>query len=322
MLDEISIDVASHVDSIIPTVSIVYYNKKDNRKLSTNYRDLGLRPEISLCLPPLGEEFVEAWSFFTKKNQVHLIDKNIFFLKNEKFCFIQGFSKVFDTPSKQTFELYNHLLLKAKEEGFYHLQRIWNYVPRINHGEKDQEVYRQFCLGRYKSFHEQNYIDKDFSAASAVGTDDNKLCVVLLMAKEKGLHFESPQQQSAFSYPREYGPKSPSFARATFSNPFNLLFVSGTASILGHQSMFIGKVRAQTKQTIKNIQVLIESISMKMKQNFTPIFYKVYIRYVDDFSIIKECLLEFIGKTPSLFLRSDICRKDLLVEVEAVYQPI
>ena len=322
MTGEFMIQITDHVDQGSPWLPIIYSEKREDRNLSADNGGISREFEFSLSLPPLTDNGVEIWSQFKKEDRIALSHQDVLFLQTDHYCLIQAFTNPFLSPSIQTFDLYNRLLMLAKQQGYSFPQRIWNYVPRINEGEGDKEVYRQFCLGRYRSFIRQGLSEEDFSAASAVGTDDNRLCVALLMAKKEGLHFENPKQQSAFKYPRIYGPKSPSFARATFSPDLGLLFISGTASIIGHQSVFIDDVGAQTRQSFENINALVESIALKMQKVFKPVFFKIYIRQAKDLIRIQRVVQAFAPGLPCLYVRSDICRQELLVEIEGVYKPV
>ena len=54
-------------------------------------------------------------------------------------------------------------------------------------------------------------------AASAVGSLGGELSICFLGSKERGVHCENPRQLPAYRYPKLYGPRSPSFARATLA---------------------------------------------------------------------------------------------------------
>ena len=60
--------------------------------------------------------------------------------------------------------------------------------------------------------------------------------VVFAATEATPRHFENPLQVPAYEYPGEYGPRSPSFARATVvAQPGPCLFVSGTRDACGTQ---------------------------------------------------------------------------------------
>ena len=73
------------------------------------------------------------------------------------------------------------------------------------------------------------------------------------------VNIENPRQVPAYHYPSKYGPKSPNFARATYFAPDGpgRIFVSGTAAILGHQTMHHGDVEQQCRLALGNIAQVI-----------------------------------------------------------------
>jgi enamine deaminase RidA (YjgF/YER057c/UK114 family) len=148
--------------------------------------------------------------------------------------------------------------------------------------------------------------------------------IYFLAAKQPGQRVENPRQTSAFNYPVQYGPRSPNFARAmlmqTSGKP--LLFISGTASIVGHETLHIGNAPAQARETVANIQAVIAQAQLAgLDQPIANanLLLKTYLRHPDDLAMVRNCLLQAFGPVAkSLYLQADICRADLLLEVEAV----
>ena len=116
------------------------------------------------------------------------------------------------------------------------LYRIWSFVPDINQGDGDDEVYRRFCLGRSRAYEEYFSDDSEryMAAGSCVGCSGNAMTILALSGSEQPAHFENPNQVPAYRYPREYGPKAPSFARASKVRlgDTRYRFISGTAAVL------------------------------------------------------------------------------------------
>ncbi len=93
------------------------------------------------------------------------------------------------------------------------------------------------------------------------------------------------------------------------------LFLSGTASILGHESVHMDQVLEQTRETLRNLDALLDA-------NDELRLLKVYLRSEEDLEPIRTLLDERIGRrVPTLWLRADICRPELLVEIEGVALP-
>ena len=129
---------------------------------------------------------------------------------------------------------------------------------------------------------------------------------------------------NAYEYPRDYGPRSPSFARATFcsSESGPQLFIAGTASVVGHTSRHVGCPKEQTQEIVHNLRTLIEHAgSMEPKGIGTShrAIYKVYVRNPDQLLSIRQALHNpLLNSSPILLLQGDLCRQELLVEIEGL----
>lgn len=223
-------------------------------------------------------------------------------------------------------KIYRDIFALTETQGYPHLLRMWNYCPGINRHHDGLENYQRFCHARSQAFQE-HYGSFNFllPAASAIGTRQGPLVLYFIACHKAGIHRENPRQISAYSYPPQYGRRSPSFARATLGplKDGEFLFVSGTASIVGHQSLHPGDVRAQAEETLRNIEALLESTAADQHTRFRGLgdidHLKVYLRHTPDMDIVRELIRRRIGaNAKALFLKGDICRRELLVEVEAV----
>src|SRR4029077_5387998 len=136
--------------------------------------------------------------------------------------------------------------------GYGHLLRVWNYFPHINDDADGVERYVRFNAGRHDAFAAKGRATAtDAPAACALGSRGTDLVIYFLAAKRAGQQIENPRQVSAFRYPPQYGPRSPPFAGAMLARPTGkpLLFVSGTASIVGHETLHHGDAAAQAAET-------------------------------------------------------------------------
>lgn len=220
-----------------------------------------------------------------------------------------------------THQAWCRLLQLCRKMGFAHVVRAWNHVPRINEGEGDCERYRLFCAGRYRALQDHGYANSRYPAASGVGNSGDALVVYLLAGREPGRHVENPRQVSAYAYPRQYGVRPPSFARATAKTWRGVrhLYVSGTASILGHRSMAQGDVAGQLSVTLENIDRLL-SAARAPDGNEQLDVVRVYVRDPTDLETIMPAANEFAPAASITYLRADICRAELLLEIEGVSQ--
>ncbi len=220
---------------------------------------------------------------------------------------------------------YAALVAFWRDSDYPHLLRIWNYFDAITEGEGDGERYRQFCVGRVQGLGDVD--TRTLPAATAIGSRDGRrvLQVYWLAAREPGLPLENPRQVSAYRYPREYGPQSPTFARALLPpSPRVPLLLSGTASIVGHASQHADSLRAQLDETLTNLDSLLGA-ARERAPTLSPHLdgtsrLKVYVRDAADADAVAAQLEARLGtRVPWLMLHADVCRRELLVEIEGMH---
>jgi chorismate lyase/3-hydroxybenzoate synthase len=138
---------------------------------------------------------------------------------------------------------------------------------------------------------------------------------------------ENPRQVSPYRYPETYGPRSPTFSRAALADIGDgnvALFISGTASIVGHETVHHGDVREQTRETLRNLQAVIDAANSRGTARFAlaELDCVIYVRHPADTEAVREVLEGALGADApmarhAVYLEADICRSDLLVEIEA-----
>ncbi|MDF3982839.1 pteridine-dependent deoxygenase [Luteibacter sp. PPL201] len=196
-----------------------------------------------------------------------------------------------------------------------HVQRIWNYLGAINEGEGDDERYKHFCTGRIRGMGE--VFAQGFPAASALGHHGNAdlLQVYLLATDQTGTRVENPRQVSAWRYPRQYGRTPPSFARATMLPCDDVLAISGTAAVVGHASAHVGDIDAQLEETARNLDALLESAGLPAGFHARDPL-KAYVRHAEHADTVRAFVENRWPGTPLLMVLGDVCRRELLVEID------
>lgn len=224
----------------------------------------------------------------------------------------------------QAQRLYRRLLEAAGER---RLARVWNYVPRINAPDATGlENYRAFCRGRSLAFEETlgEVYRGHLPAASAVGGADGRLAVVFVATRTVPSHVENPDQVPAYDYPSEHGPRAPSFARATCVDEAGRrhVFISGTAAIKGHATMAAGDLAGQIACTLDNLRILSRGCGLGEQLGRDAGWarhFKIYLRHAEDYpdaaAVLNGALLSAADRVT--WLRTDICREALLIEIEA-----
>ncbi len=220
------------------------------------------------------------------------------------------------------FDIYARIFQLLDAQGLPHLWRLWNYMADIN-GESDGlERYRQFNIGRGDAFEAgARSVVGRVPAACALGVASGPLTVAFLAGPTPIVPVENPRQVSAFHYPDRYGPRSPTFSRAALVHPpgQEILFVSGTASIVGHETVHPGDVRAQTVESLDNIAAVLAQASLKSRSGpfaLGDLGYRAYVRHTADLAAVREVVAQRLGDAPVTYVLADVCRADLLVEIE------
>ncbi|TDR77786.1 hypothetical protein [Paludibacterium purpuratum] len=235
-----------------------------------------------------------------------------------------AFTPASGTPLSAAAETaYRQIFALLAEEDRPHLWRVWNYVPEINRVEHSLERYRQFNIGRHQAFGAFERPVDSSPAACALGVGPGPLSIAFLAARTPADAIENPRQVSAFVYPSQYGPKSPTFTRAALARLEGQawLFISGTASIVGHETVHVGDVAAQTRETMVNIGVLVDEANRRLGADgfsLSRLCYRVYVRHAADYPLVRQALVEAVGPTlQAVYVQADVCRHDLLMEIEA-----
>jgi len=227
--------------------------------------------------------------------------------------------------AKRSLDLYSGLVRLLQARGYPHLLRVWNTIENLNTDFRGLERYRHFCAGRHDALAAfRPDLTERYPAASALGTPQGGLAIYCLAARTPGIPVENPNQISAFHYPAEYGPRSPSFSRALIKqwDGGTDLFISGTASITGHETQHVGDFAAQVGLALDNVERLIETAEKTAHCPFAASpqrLFKAYIRHAKDFDSARDIVAKRLGdETQVIYLQADICRLDLLFEIEGI----
>lgn len=222
--------------------------------------------------------------------------------------------------------LYAELFALTRRMGYPTICRLWHYIGHINGTTADGlETYRDFCVGRALAFEE---VSTAMPPASAVGSAHEGIGLFLLATRSGGLTaIENPLQVPAYRYPRDHGPKPPSFARAGYLRHASggTLFLSGTASIVGHETACPGDLDGQLATTFANVEAVVHERNLARHgvaagfglADFDRV--TAYVRHAADLAAVESaCRAAFGAGTAVRLHRADLCRADLLVEVEGV----
>lgn len=227
-------------------------------------------------------------------------------------------------------------ILAAEGFSFDDLIRQWNYIPdiieRITDEGEHLQNYQIFNNIRERVYHSHKK-SSSYPAATGIGVERGHVMIDFVAAK---LHPQqqcspliNPQQIDAFCYSQSQligsalDKKAPLFSRAMFVGNYKLaqVYVSGTASIVGEETVAVGDVAAQTRITMENIEKLIstENIFNATGFEFNDIGYsyaRVYVKNKADFDTVTAICHKYFSSIPFSLVQADICRDHLLVEIE------
>ncbi|MFZ5832230.1 MAG: hypothetical protein ACOY3P_19265 [Planctomycetota bacterium] len=251
------------------------------------------------------------------------------------------------TPAGSTYERAT-CLFQAMRDGlalrkvrFDQIIRTWLYLGDIVGPEGDTQRYKELNRARTDFFEgirfgcgrvPASWTHPVYPASTGIGTNGRDLvmsCIALCTERDDVMlvPLENPQQTAACDYDLRYGPQSPKFARAmaVVTPKYSTTLVSGTASITSSETQHRGDAAAQTAQTLDNIAALISPSNFA--QHSAPghgatlddlAIVRVYVKLQEDYERVRAVCQERLGEVPTVYAIADVCRPDLLVEIEGM----
>ena len=222
-------------------------------------------------------------------------------------------------------------ILKKVDFRIEHIFRQWNYIENILGFDGEQQRYQEFNNVRSGAYGNA-FAKTGYPAATGIGMNRGGVIIEFVAVKSDKIvshAVDNPGQVSAHKYSEEVlvGEEcvlksTPKFERARYLsvNGIKLILISGTASIIGEHTIGVGDPVKQTEVTIENIRRLYsEEVLQKFpEKNLEPKYghARIYVKNKRDFAAIKRTFKTQFGNLPVVYIIADICRDDLLVEVE------
>ena len=196
------------------------------------------------------KKYFEIW--YTSEDVIYEKKENCTMSRSDSYSFLSVTIKESGRYQYDAQIAYKELLDSLNMDK-YCIVRFWNYIPGINNLGNTEEKYKEFCRGRENVFLEYSAKLKGvYPAATGIGCEGKRLCVSLLAVNKKMevKSIENPRQIPAYQYPNRYGLSTPKFSRATYvkNKYYAYIFVSGTASIIGAETVYAGNIEMQTIQ--------------------------------------------------------------------------
>jgi len=231
-------------------------------------------------------------------------------------------------------------ILYNEKLSFSDIVRQWNYIEKIADKSRDdtaRQNYQIFNDVRSLFYGTSNFVN-GYPSATGIGTSTGGVTIDFIAVSSSGplsIHpVNNPEQVDAHKYsdnvlvgkgiPETTRKTTPKFERGKLirAKDHAKIFVSGTAAVVGETTAHLNDVENQTLTTIENINKLLSpdnllkyGIHYKLKKiSFS--YLRMYVKYSADVERVK-CLCEQHFTSENFqYLVSDICRNDLLVEIE------
>ncbi|MEX2218596.1 MAG: hypothetical protein WD749_07520 [Phycisphaerales bacterium] len=211
-----------------------------------------------------------------------------------------------------------------------HPVRVWNFLPGIYDPMGGIDRYRAFNIARHRAYvaHFGGAAVRSgaLPTATCIGHGGTGLAVHVLGAALPGEPVENPRQVPAYAYSARWGPRPPCFARSMIAGfeGRRLLLVGGTASVLGEDSAHPGSRAEQLEETLRNLDALIGCARRRVGAAAASGLagagaVRVYHKRAADRAWLARRLAGAVpAGTPTEWVKADICRDELLVEIEVV----
>ncbi len=227
--------------------------------------------------------------------------------------------------------------------------RTWLYLGGIVEDEGPTQRYKELNRARSDFFEDIHFLAdrlppgrrapcthgrgrRAFPASTGIGTEGRRVMMsAIALATDRkdilAVPLENPRQTSAFDYAEHYSPKTPKFSRAmalTCGN-YATILVSGTASITNSETRHAHDAVAQTHETLDNIGALISEENL-CRHGLPGLgtsleglgLVRVYIKREEDYANVRAACEKRLGELPTIYAMADVCRPDLLVEIEGI----
>jgi len=301
--------------------------------------------------PPCGGKLleIEAWGVSRKKRDIAIerVSEHLVILRHSDITWAHCAGI---TPRTHATKVHPRALnafermrdtLASKGFSYSQVLRTWLYLGDIVGTEGETQRYKELNRARTDFYGDIRFLPKHlpaglngaiYPASTGIGAGDRDVmmsCIAVATEREDVLlvPLENPLQTSAFDYGKEYSPKSPKFSRAmAVVGPEAVsILVSGTASIVNAETRYVGDVEGQTRQTLDNIEALIarsnfERLGVRRAgaQLKDMVLARVYVKHQSDYERVRAICRQRLGELPVTFSVADVCRPDLLVEIEGI----
>ncbi len=231
-------------------------------------------------------------------------------------------------------------ILEIEQMTLNDIVRQWNFVGNILDVKDELQNYQIFNEVRSENFNKYRTIHS-YPAATGIGMKFGGIRLECYAIKSENnlkiIAVDNPEQIRPYDYGQKVlrgrpldGKKikqPPQFERAVHLSNLRsaTLFVSGTASIVGQDTIGIDDVEKQTVVTIENISRLTDTTRIGHltgnpdEDTGNLILLRVYVKRQEDFSKVRTICDKYFPGVTANYIEADVCRDNLLVEIEAEF---
>lgn len=223
-------------------------------------------------------------------------------------------------------------ILKAEKMNFGDIVRQWNYLERITDLIHGNQCYQDFNDVRSRFYASSEWL-YGYPAATGIGTQYGGVQIDFNAVKGNIdiVPLDNDWQRAAHDYSDnvlishriDSEKETPKFERGKLltDQSLKMIYISGTAAIRGEDSIMDRNVLLQTEITLENIQHLIgleEGRKNLLEHSGKLEFLRVYLKNETDVHVVKKDLDKLCTGVPIAYLYADVCREELLVEIEGI----
>ena len=230
--------------------------------------------------------------------------------------------------SKDIFEGIEKML---KSNGFKpsDIYRQWNYIPGITVLSDGSQNYQEFNDAR-SIFYGSDTWASGYPAATGIGASAGGVVVEICAIKGEqcaNLPIDNPLQIAAHNYSQQVldgkvieslsERTTPKFERARLLG--NTVLISGTAAIKGERSNYSNDAVEQAAETMEIMDRLTSKENIPVENNGSQYdLLRVYVKREQDIPAVKEYMQCHYPAAQKHYLVADVCRPELLIEIEGV----
>ena len=234
--------------------------------------------------------------------------------------------------SREVFEKLDAILV---EHGFAvdDIVRQWNYIGSIVSYRGGKQNYQEFNDAR-TAYYSKGQWQNGYPAATGIGASGEGIIVGGIAFKRAGHIFpiDNPLQVAAHVYSKRVlvdedvnaVKSTPKFERAKLIERAGgaCCFVSGTAAIRGEESVDASSATMQTVRTIENIEHLVSKENLVRfgckPYDLTYTKLHVFVKEAEDYDAVRAVVEEAYPQMSVIYSIADVCRRELLVEIEGI----